>query len=117
MRSGSTTAATLAFLLAVPQAALAAGQEAASLTTHWVGLVALGIFAVAFVLLGSIGAGKTTEWIPEIFGANADVTFIENFFGRTLTVIYFGFFAFLRTYTRFGYEKTKPVPERVTTHA
>jgi ubiquinol-cytochrome c reductase cytochrome b subunit len=79
--------------------------------------VALGIFAVAFILLGSIGEGKTTEWIPEIFGANADVTFIENLFGRTLTLIYFGFFAFLWVYTYFGFEKTKPVPERVTTHA
>ena len=79
--------------------------------------IALGIFAIAFVFLGSIGAGKTTEWIPKIFGANADLTFIENFFGRTLTVIYFGFFAFLWAYTYFGYEKTKPVPERVTTHA
>ncbi len=79
--------------------------------------IALGIFAVAFFLLGTIGAGKTTEWIPELFGANADLTSIENLFGRTLTAIYFGFFIFLWVYTYFGYEKTKPVPERVTTHA
>ena len=38
-------------------------------------------------------------------------------FGRSLTAIYFGFFIFLWVYTYFGYEKTKPVPERVTTHA
>ena len=76
--------------------------------------VALGVFALVFVLLGSIGAGKTTEWIPEIFGPNADLTSIENAFGRTLTVLYFGFFLFLWAYTYFGWEKTKPVPERVT---
>jgi ubiquinol-cytochrome c reductase cytochrome b subunit len=76
--------------------------------------VALAIFAVVFVLLGSIGAGKTTEWIPEIFGPNADLTFIENTFGRILTILYFGFFVFLWAYTYFGWEKTKPVPDRVT---
>ena len=76
--------------------------------------VALCLFAIVFVLLGSIGAGKTTEWIPEIFGPNADLTTIENTFGRILTVLYFGFFAFLWAYTYFGWEKTKPVPERVT---
>jgi len=79
--------------------------------------VALILFAIVFVLLGAIGAGKTTEWIPMIFGAKADLTFIENLFGRTLTVLYFAFFAFLWVYTAFGFEKTKPVPERVTTHA
>ena len=78
--------------------------------------IALLGFALVFVLLGSIGAGKTTEWIPELFGANADLTFIENTFGRTLTLLYFGFFIFLWVYTAFGFEKTKPVPERVTTH-
>ncbi len=79
--------------------------------------IALGVFVVAFFFLGTIGAGKTTEWIPELFGAKADLTSIENAFGRTLTAIYFGFFIFLWAYTYFGYEKTKPVPERVTTHA
>jgi ubiquinol-cytochrome c reductase cytochrome b subunit len=79
--------------------------------------VALGIFVVAFFFLGTIGAGKTTEWIPEIFGPNADLTFIENTFGRIMTLIYFGYFIFLWVYTYFGLEKTKPVPERVTTHA
>jgi len=79
--------------------------------------IALLGFGVVFVLLGAIGAGKTTEWIPELFGPNADLTFIENLFGRTLTLLYFGFFVFLWVYTHFGFEKTKPVPERVTTHA
>ncbi|MEO8461031.1 MAG: cytochrome bc complex cytochrome b subunit [Dokdonella sp.] len=78
--------------------------------------VSLGVFAIVFILLGAIGAGKTTEWIPAIFGASADVTFIENLFGRILTFIYFGYFVFLWVYTRFGWETTRPVPERVTTH-
>jgi ubiquinol-cytochrome c reductase cytochrome b subunit len=76
--------------------------------------IALGLFVAAFLLLGSIGAALTAEWIPKIFGASADVTFIENAFGRTLTVLYFGFFVFLWVYTAFGIEKTKPVPERVS---
>ncbi len=79
--------------------------------------IALMGFALVFFLLGCIGAGKTTEWIPELFGAKADLTTIENLFGRTLTVLYFAYFAFLWVYTAFGFEKTKPVPERVTTHA
>jgi ubiquinol-cytochrome c reductase cytochrome b subunit len=79
--------------------------------------IALGVFAVAFFFLGTIGAGKTTEWIPELFGQDADLTFIENAFGRLMTAIYFGYFVFLWVYTYFGFEKTRPVPERVTTHA
>ncbi|MEO8959615.1 MAG: cytochrome b N-terminal domain-containing protein [Rudaea sp.] len=78
--------------------------------------IALGVFAVVFVLLGTIGSDKTAEWIPQLFGAHADITFIENLFGRTLTFLYFGFFIFLWIYTFFGFEKTKPVPERVTSH-
>jgi len=78
--------------------------------------IALAVFAIVFVLLGSIGADKTAEWIPQIFGPDANVTSIENTFGRILTVLYFGFFLFLWAYTYFGWEKTKPVPDRVTTH-
>ncbi len=77
--------------------------------------VALGLFVVSFFMLGAVGAGITAEVIPEWFG-NVDVTFWENLFGRVMTLIYFGFFAFLWAYTHFGWEKTKPVPERVTTH-
>jgi len=77
--------------------------------------VALGFFVVSFIALGAVGAGVTAEVIPEWFG-NVDVTFWENLFGRLMTLIYFGFFAFLWAYTHFGWEKTKPVPERVTTH-
>ncbi|HET8899092.1 MAG TPA: cytochrome bc complex cytochrome b subunit [Rhodanobacteraceae bacterium] len=78
--------------------------------------VALIVFVIAFLALGAVGAGVTGEQIPHLFGAGADVTSIENLFGRIMTVLYFGFFAFLWAYTYFGWEKTKPVPDRVTTH-
>ncbi|NMW23781.1 cytochrome bc complex cytochrome b subunit [Rhodanobacter denitrificans] len=77
--------------------------------------VALGLFVLSFFMLGAVGAGITAEVIPAWFG-DIDVTFWENLFGRVMTAIYFGFFAFLWAYTYFGWEKTKPVPERVTTH-
>jgi ubiquinol-cytochrome c reductase cytochrome b subunit len=78
--------------------------------------IALGLFAVSFIMLGAVGAGVTAEKIPLWFGAEADVTTIENLFGRFWTLVYFGFFAFLVVYTWFGFEKTKSVPDRVTTH-
>jgi len=78
--------------------------------------IALTLFTITFVLFGAIGAGKSGEWIPEIFGPTADVSGIDMHFGWMLLAIYFGFFLFLWVYTYFGYEKTKPVPERVTTH-
>jgi ubiquinol-cytochrome c reductase cytochrome b subunit len=78
--------------------------------------VALGLFAVSFIMLAAVGAGVSAETIPKWFGADADVTFIENLFGRFWTLVYFGFFAFIWVYTHFGMEKTRPVPERVTTH-
>ena len=78
--------------------------------------VALGLFVLAFFGLVLIGTDSTADLIPMIFGANSDVTDIENFFGRTMVLIYFGYFVFLWLYTHLGWEKTKPVPERVTTH-
>jgi ubiquinol-cytochrome c reductase cytochrome b subunit len=77
--------------------------------------VALGLFVVAFLGLGAVGTGITAELIPKLFG-NVDLTTWENLFGRLMTIIYFGFFPFLWAYTHFGWEKTKPVPERVTGH-
>jgi ubiquinol-cytochrome c reductase cytochrome b subunit len=55
--------------------------------------------------------------LPHWLGHDVDANRIENWFGRFWTVIYFGFFAFVWAYTRFGLEKTKPVPERLTSHA
>ena len=78
--------------------------------------VALTLFVLAFFGLMLIGTDSTAELIPMLFGASADVTGIENLFGRTMVLIYFGFFVFLWLYTHLGWEKTRPVPERVTTH-
>ncbi|WP_243041737.1 cytochrome b [Dyella sedimenti] len=73
--------------------------------------IALMAFAASFIGLALVGAGvvgeKLVEWVP------SDATFWENAFGRVMTLIYFGYFVFLWFYTRLGWEKTKPVPERV----
>jgi ubiquinol-cytochrome c reductase cytochrome b subunit len=63
--------------------------------------VALAIFAVSFVWLGKIGAGPGTD--P-----------VETQIGRVLTFLYFAFFIAMPIWTKM--DKTKAVPERVTTH-
>ncbi|QCO68145.1 cytochrome bc complex cytochrome b subunit [Luteimonas yindakuii] len=63
--------------------------------------VLLGLFAIAFVWLGKIGAGPGTD--P-----------VETIIGRFLTFYYFAFFLTMPLWTK--WDKTKPVPERVTTH-
>ncbi|MFT4255654.1 MAG: cytochrome bc complex cytochrome b subunit [Pseudoxanthomonas sp.] len=65
--------------------------------------VALAVFAISFVWLGKIGNGPGTD-------------IVETYIGRVLTVLYFGYFIFLWVYTKFGFEKTKAVPDRVTMH-
>ncbi|EIL90302.1 cytochrome b subunit of the bc complex [Rhodanobacter fulvus Jip2] len=77
--------------------------------------IALGVLVCAFVGLGLVGAGVTAELIPAWF-PGADITTWENAFGRLMVAAYFGFFVFLWIYTRFGFERPKPVPERVTAH-
>ena len=61
----------------------------------------LGVFAISFVWLGKIGAGSGTD--P-----------VETIIGRVLTFYYFAFFITMPIWTKL--DKTKPVPERVTTH-
>ena len=61
----------------------------------------LGVFAISFVWLGKIGAGSGTD--P-----------VETIIGRVLTFYYFAFFFTMPIWTKL--DKTKPVPERVTTH-
>jgi ubiquinol-cytochrome c reductase cytochrome b subunit len=78
--------------------------------------IALGAFAVAFVVLGFIGAGASTTLIERLADATTDVNGIENWIGRVMVAVYFGFFAFVWIYTRFGLERSRPVPERVTPH-
>jgi ubiquinol-cytochrome c reductase cytochrome b subunit len=78
--------------------------------------VGLAVFVIAFLSLMLIGTDLTDELFPKLFGADIDLTTWDNVFGRIMTLAYFGFFVFLWLYTHLGWEKTKPVPERVTTH-
>jgi len=63
--------------------------------------VLLGLFALSFIWLGKIGAGPGTD--PT-----------ETIIGRFLTFFYFAFFITMPLWTKI--DKTKPVPERETTH-
>ncbi|MGO4221055.1 cytochrome bc complex cytochrome b subunit [Lysobacter sp. TAF61] len=63
--------------------------------------VMLGMLAICFLWLGKIGAGPGTD--P-----------VETIIGRVLTFLYFVFFITMPLWTKF--DKTKPVPERVTMH-
>ena len=76
--------------------------------------IALAVFVVSFVLLGVIGIGASGGVLTRVLGADADINQAENWIGRLLLVGYFGYFAFVWVYTRFGLERTRPVPERVT---
>jgi len=67
--------------------------------------VALGLFAVAFVCLSYLGLKAPSN---VYFGLTVTT------WAQIWTLVYFGFFAFLFAYTAFGFERTKPVPERVT---
>ncbi|TPG11624.1 cytochrome bc complex cytochrome b subunit [Rhodanobacter glycinis] len=78
--------------------------------------VALGVLVCSFLGLGLVGAGVTAEVTPAWF-PGADVTTLENVFGRSMVTGYFGFFIFLWLYTRLGLERPRPVPERVKAHA
>ena len=78
--------------------------------------VGLTVFVIAFLSLMLIGTDLTDVLFPKLFGADIDLTTWDNVFGRIMTLAYFGFFVFLWLYTHLGWEKTKPVPERVTTH-
>ncbi|MEO6064405.1 MAG: cytochrome bc complex cytochrome b subunit [Lysobacterales bacterium] len=61
----------------------------------------LGLLAVCFIWLGKIGSGPGTD--P-----------VETIIGRVLTFLYFMFFITMPVWTRL--DRTRPVPERVTTH-
>jgi ubiquinol-cytochrome c reductase cytochrome b subunit len=63
--------------------------------------VMLGAFALSFLWLGKIGSGPGTD--PS-----------EVIIGRLLTFLYFAFFITMPLWTRL--DKTRPMPERVTTH-
>lgn len=78
--------------------------------------VGLTLFVISFLSLALIGMDLTDVIFPAIFGSSIDVTLWDNVFGRIMTAVYFGYFVFLWIYTHLGLEKTRPVPERVTTH-
>jgi ubiquinol-cytochrome c reductase cytochrome b subunit len=61
----------------------------------------LAMFVVSFLWLMKIGAGPGTD--P-----------VETIIGRLLTFLYYAFFITMPVWTRL--DKTRPVPERVTTH-
>ena len=61
----------------------------------------LGVFVVSFLWLMKIGAGPGTD--P-----------VETMIGRVLTFLYYAFFITMPLWTKL--DRTKPVPERVTTH-
>ncbi len=63
--------------------------------------IMLGLLAVCFIWLGKIGSGPGTD--P-----------VETQIGRVLTFLYFMFFITMPVWSRL--DRTKPVPERVTTH-
>ena len=67
----------------------------------WMSKLAIAILVISFVWLGKIGAGTGTD--P-----------VETIIGRVLTFLYFAFFITMPIWTKL--DKTKPVPERVTTH-
>ena len=71
------------------------------LPRHAVARSMLAMFVVCFVWLGKIGAGPGTD--P-----------VETIIGRVLTFLYFVFFITMPLWTKL--DKTKPVPDRVTTH-
>jgi ubiquinol-cytochrome c reductase cytochrome b subunit len=60
--------------------------------------LAIGVFVVSFIALGYLGTQPATE--------------IMTWYARGFSLLYFGFFASLLIIPRF--EKTKPVPDRVT---
>jgi ubiquinol-cytochrome c reductase cytochrome b subunit len=76
--------------------------------------IAIAIFAISFVLLGSAGTDVSPSWFAAVFGSNAPIDQMNLLYMRILTVLYFGWFLFLWVYTFFGLEQTKPVPERTT---
>jgi ubiquinol-cytochrome c reductase cytochrome b subunit len=70
----------------------------------WMYKTALAIFVVSFIVLGYLGT-KSPEIVSLFWMKN--VYWVQIF-----TIVYFAFFLFMPWYTTF--DKTKPVPERVT---
>ncbi|MCE2944569.1 MAG: cytochrome b [Lysobacteraceae bacterium] len=67
----------------------------------WISKLMLSLFAICFVTLGYLGLQSGSE--------------IQTLIARICTVFYFGFFLSMPFWT--AIDSTKPVPERVTSHA
>ena len=67
----------------------------------WMSKLALAVFVVSFVALGYLGVKPATD--------------TYTLLARIFTVLYFAFFLLMPFYTK--WDKTKPVPDRVTYHA
>ncbi len=67
----------------------------------WISRTALGIFVISFLILGYLGALPPTP--------------ARTIVAQIFTVIYFLFFLLMPIYT--SIDKTKKVPDRVTTNA
>jgi len=78
--------------------------------------IAVGLFAASFVMLGLVGSGAVAALLAPLSVAGIDAAFVENAFGRFWVAAYFGFFVFVGVYTHFGFERTRPLPDRVTFH-
>ncbi len=75
--------------------------------------IALGVFVVAFFVLGYLGTEPTTVWGRFEFDAFfMDTTEIATWVARLGTLLYFLFFLLMPWYT--ARDAVKPVPERVT---
>jgi len=70
----------------------------------WIYKFALGVFVVAFVILGYLGT-KSPQAIDLMLFPNV-------YWAQIFTIVYFAFFALMPWYTKI--DKTKPVPERLT---
>jgi ubiquinol-cytochrome c reductase cytochrome b subunit len=66
--------------------------------------IALGLFAVAFICLSYLGLQPPSD---------VYLGLTVTLWAQIWTAVYFGFFVFLWAYTYFGFEKTKPIPDRV----
>ena len=66
----------------------------------WISKLALGIFAISFIVLGYLGTQPATGVYTNL--------------SRVFTILYFAFFLLMPFYSKF--EMTKPVPARVTFH-
>ena len=66
----------------------------------WISKIALGVFAISFVVLGYLGLQPATPAYVML--------------ARVFTFLYFAFFILMPFYSR--WDRTSPVPDRVTFH-